>query len=136
MRADIRQAVEPRTEPAMVEAFVEILRSCQEVDDPSAALTRIAGRLHGLLAASMVAFLISDRDRPHAVAHAGAAWPSYLVVARRSSARRWPMVEMLGVGSWSKNGFLLRRSSFSPSRAQEKPGLLRNVRKTRSAPPG
>lgn len=73
LRAEIRESVaDPRTEPAMMEAFLEILRSCQEVDDPSAALGRIAARLHGLLAASAVAFVISDRDRPHAIAHAGA----------------------------------------------------------------
>ena len=72
LRADIREAVaEPRTEPAMVEAFLEILRSCQEVDDPTTALTRIANRLHGLLAASAVAFLIEHRDHPHAIASAG-----------------------------------------------------------------
>ncbi|MEO7158892.1 MAG: sigma 54-interacting transcriptional regulator, partial [Vicinamibacterales bacterium] len=79
LRADLRQCVtEPRPEPAMVEAFLEILRSCQEVDDPSTALTRIAGRLHDLLAASTVAFLIADRERPHVIAHIGAVSPSGL----------------------------------------------------------
>ncbi len=77
LRADIQESVaESRTEPAMVETFLEILRSCQEVDDPLAALTRIARRLHDVLAASSVAFLVGDRDRPHAIAHAGAVSPS------------------------------------------------------------
>jgi DNA-binding NtrC family response regulator len=69
----LRDSREPRTEPAMVEAFLEILRTCQEIDDPSMALSRIAMRLHDSLAASIVAFVIRDRDRPHAIAQAGAA---------------------------------------------------------------
>ena len=65
-----------RTEPAMVEAFLEILRACQDADDPAAALSRIAIRLRDSLAASTVAFVIRDRDRPHAIAHAGALAPA------------------------------------------------------------
>jgi DNA-binding NtrC family response regulator len=77
LRAHIVQSVaEPRTEPAMVEAFLEILRTCQEIDDPLAALSRIAVRLTDSLAASVVAFVIRDRERPHAIAHAGGAAPS------------------------------------------------------------
>ena len=66
----------PRTEPAMVESFLEILRTCQEIDDPSAALARIAMRLRDILAATIVAFVIRDRDRPHAIAHAGGLAPT------------------------------------------------------------
>lgn len=77
LRLHIQQAVaEPRTEPAMVDAFLEILRTCQEVEDPSTALSRIAIRLSDSLAASGVAFVIRDRDRPHAIAHAGGITPS------------------------------------------------------------
>ena len=72
----VHTVAEPRTEPAMVDAFLEILRTCQEFDDPSAALARIAMRLHDSLAASTVAFVIRDRDRPHAIAHAGGLAPS------------------------------------------------------------
>jgi DNA-binding NtrC family response regulator len=77
LRTHIQHSVsEPRTEPAMVEAFLEILRTCQEIDDPSAALARITIRLQDSLAASSVAFVIRDRDRPHAIAHAGGFAPS------------------------------------------------------------
>jgi DNA-binding NtrC family response regulator len=77
LRAHIQQTVaEPRTEPAMVESFLEILRTCQEADDPGAALSRIAVRLNESMAASAVAFMIRDRDRPHPIARAGALTPS------------------------------------------------------------
>lgn len=77
LRTHILQHVaEPRTEPAMVDAFLEILRTCQEIDDPSTALARIAMRLHDSLAASSIAFVIRDRDRPHAIAHAGGLSPA------------------------------------------------------------
>ena len=71
-----RFAIEARTEPAMVEAFLEILRICQEVEDTTNALARVACRLNETLVASRVAFVIRDRDQPHAVAHAGGAVPS------------------------------------------------------------
>ncbi len=71
-----RTAAEPRTEPAIIDAFLEILRTCQEVDDPSRALVRVAARLTHVVSASAVAFVITDRRRPHAVAHAGAFAPS------------------------------------------------------------
>ena len=86
LRTSIGSSVaEPRTEPAMIESFLEILRTCQEADDPSMALARIAMRLHDSLAATVVAFVIRDRDRPHAIAHAGAFAPaaSQLDVALR-----------------------------------------------------
>ena len=86
LREHIRSiAAEPRTEPAMVAAFLEILRTCQESDEPSVALSRIAVRLQELLAASAVAFIMADRDRPHVIAHAGAfaPVPAHLSVAMR-----------------------------------------------------
>ena len=76
-----RFSIEARTEPAMVEAFLEILRICQDVDDATAALARVAFRLNETLAASRVAFVIRDRDEPHAVAHAGGAVPSSVDLA-------------------------------------------------------
>ena len=86
LRARISQQVsEPRTEPAMVESFLDILRTCQESDEPSAALTRVAARLHHSLGATVVAFVIAERDRPHAIAYAGAVAPavSQLEIASR-----------------------------------------------------
>ncbi len=76
LRDHIRDTTEPRTEPAMVDAFLEILRTCQEVEDPATALSRVAMRLTHVLSASAVAFVIADRRRAHPVAHAGAFAPS------------------------------------------------------------
>lgn len=80
------QATEPRAEPAMVDALLDVLRICQEVDDPDRAMSRVAIKLHASLAASTVAVVIADRDRPHATAHAGHSSPSSadLVVATRA----------------------------------------------------
>ncbi|HUQ86942.1 MAG TPA: sigma 54-interacting transcriptional regulator [Vicinamibacterales bacterium] len=77
LRDRINQDVaEPKTEPAMVESFLEILRTCQEHEDPSTALQRVAMRLNHSLGATSVAFVIADRNRPHALAHAGTFAPS------------------------------------------------------------
>jgi DNA-binding NtrC family response regulator len=70
-----RAAIEARMEPAMVDAFLEILRICQDVGDPAIALSRVAGRLNEMLASSRVAFVIRDRDAPHAIASAGPGVP-------------------------------------------------------------
>ncbi|HJU44316.1 MAG TPA: sigma-54 dependent transcriptional regulator [Vicinamibacterales bacterium] len=75
LREHIGQAAIGRIEPAMVEAFLDILRICQDIEDPIVALTRVAMRLQEILAASRVAFVLRDRDRPHAVAYAGARLP-------------------------------------------------------------
>lgn len=83
LRAEI-QRPEPRLEPAMVDAFLEILRLCQEVDDPAIALSRVAARLHASLAAAAVAFVVADRHRPLAVAHAGACAPAAAQLDRAS----------------------------------------------------
>ena len=71
-----RAAIEARIEPAMVDAFLEILRICQDVGDPAIALSRVAARLNEMLAASRVAFVIRDRDDPHAIASAGPGVPA------------------------------------------------------------
>jgi DNA-binding NtrC family response regulator len=77
LRDQVSRAATPsRTEPAMVESFLEILRICQDVEDPTASLARVALRLNDTLAASRIAVVIRDRDRPHAAAHAGAALPA------------------------------------------------------------
>jgi DNA-binding NtrC family response regulator len=60
----------------MVEAFLEILRICQDAEDTANALARVACRLHETLVASRVAFVMRERDQPHAVAHAGGGVPS------------------------------------------------------------
>ena len=80
-----RQASAPGIEPAIVESFLDILRTCQESDEPSTALARVAMRLNHSLGATAVAFVIADRDRPHAIAHAGAFAPStaHLEIASR-----------------------------------------------------
>jgi DNA-binding NtrC family response regulator len=71
-----RPPAEPRIEPALLEVFHEILRTCQEIDDPSIALGRIAATLSNALATSAVIFAIADRDRVHAIAQAGSFTPS------------------------------------------------------------
>ena len=71
-----RAALEARIEPAMIDAFLEILRICQDAGDPAIALSRAAGRLNEMLASSRLAFVIRDRDEPHAIASAGACVPS------------------------------------------------------------
>jgi two-component system response regulator AtoC len=86
LRAHISQhASEPKTEPAMVESFLDILRTCQDSDDSPTALSRVAARLHHSLGATVVAFVIADRARPHPIAHAGAFAPSvaHLEIASR-----------------------------------------------------
>jgi len=77
LRARIhREADETRTEPAMVSAFLDILRTCQEIDEPDRALSRVAVQLRRSLAASVIAIVLADRDRPHATAYAGASVPA------------------------------------------------------------
>lgn len=77
VRASIRTAAgQSRFEPAMVEGLIDILRVCHELDDPSAALSRVADMLRSSMAASVVAFIIADRQHPHSAAHAGAYVPS------------------------------------------------------------
>jgi DNA-binding NtrC family response regulator len=69
-------AADTRNEPAMVDAFLDVLRTCQEIDEPDRALLRVAAKLRMSLAAGCVAIVIADRDRPQTVAHAGTAAPS------------------------------------------------------------
>jgi DNA-binding NtrC family response regulator len=71
-----RGAIDARTEPAMVDTFLDILRLFQDVDDPVLALSRAASRVNDTLAASRVAFVIRNRDQPHAIAFAGGMAPS------------------------------------------------------------
>jgi two-component system response regulator AtoC len=67
---------ETRTEPAMVDTFLEILRACQDVDDGALTLQRVAGLVHERLAASTVAFVTLHQHQPMPVAHSGADAPS------------------------------------------------------------
>jgi DNA-binding NtrC family response regulator len=77
LRARIQEAAaERRAEPAMVDAFLDVLRICQEADEPDRALNRVAAKLRVSLAASIVAVVIADRERPHAIALAGSSTPS------------------------------------------------------------
>ena len=59
----------------MVDAFLEILRACQESEDPSHALARVVALVRERLCVSTVAFVVHDRDDPHAIVHAGSAHP-------------------------------------------------------------
>lgn len=82
LRGRIQQQVtEPAAEPVMVDALVNMLRSCQDLDDPGAALSKVAAQLRASLAATVVAFVIADRQRPHVVAHAGAFSPPAALLA-------------------------------------------------------
>jgi two-component system response regulator AtoC len=67
--------VDMRTDPAMVETFLEFLRVGQEVEDSELTLNRAAALVRERLAASTVAFVARHRDDPMPVAHAGAAAP-------------------------------------------------------------
>ena len=81
----VRDAYEPKTEPAMVQAFLDVLRLCQEVDDASLALSRTCGLIRQHLSATCVAFVSRHRDQPYAITHAGASPPppAHLEVALR-----------------------------------------------------
>lgn len=69
-----------RSDPAMVETFMEILRACQEVDDGVLTLRRVAALVQERLAASSVAFVIRDHHQPTTVAHSGAEAPRAVVL--------------------------------------------------------
>lgn len=71
-----RAVIEARTESAMVDTFLDILRLFQDIDDPSLALSRAAARVSDTVAATRVAFAIRNHARPHAVAYAGNQVPS------------------------------------------------------------
>jgi DNA-binding NtrC family response regulator len=75
LREHIGRAAIAHAEPATADAFLEILRICQDVEDPAAALTRVAMRLQDVIAAGRVAFVIRDRERPHAAAYSGSRVP-------------------------------------------------------------
>lgn len=66
---------EPHAEPAMVNVFLDVLRTCQEVGDGTLALTRASALVRDALSATSVAVVARYRDRPHVVAHAGATPP-------------------------------------------------------------
>ncbi len=86
LRAQItRDAHEPRTEPALVDAFLDVLRICQEVEDAALALSRAAMLVRDILSATSVAFVSRHRDQPHVISHAGVLppAPSQLEVALR-----------------------------------------------------
>jgi DNA-binding NtrC family response regulator len=77
LRAQIaRDTSEPRTEPAMVRAFLDLLRVCQEIEDGSLALSRACGLIREQLSAACVAFVSRDRDRAHVVTHVGSMPPA------------------------------------------------------------
>ena len=77
LRAQItRDAHEPRTEPALVDVFLDVLRICQDVEDTALALSRAATLVRDVLSATAVAFVSRHRDEPHVVCHAGAAAPA------------------------------------------------------------
>lgn len=79
------ESLQPRVEPAVVDAFLDILRTCQDHEEPAAALVRVAGRLRQTLSATVVAIVVRDRERCFAIAHAGAVVPAASQL--RSAAR-------------------------------------------------
>jgi DNA-binding NtrC family response regulator len=64
-----------RPQPDMTESFLEILRVCQEIEDESLALTRVAVLLRERLSATSAAFVTRDDHSVRVIAHAGAAVP-------------------------------------------------------------
>src|SRR5262245_43174227 len=64
-----------RPQPDMTESFVEILRVCQEIEDESLALTRVAVLLRERLSAASTAFVVRENQSLRTIAHAGAAGP-------------------------------------------------------------
>ncbi len=86
LRAEMsRTTHEPLAEPALVEAFVGVLRICQDVEEPELALLRVAGALRERLSASTVAFTTIDGGTARVMTHAGAPLSSAegLALARR-----------------------------------------------------
>ena len=69
------QELAARPQPDMTESFLEILRVCQEIEDESLALTRVAVLLRERLSASSAAFVVNEHQGLRAIAHAGAAMP-------------------------------------------------------------
>lgn len=69
-RSDARAA---RVEPIIIEEFIEVLRVCQEHDEPDRALALVAARLRASLAASAVAVILPGHTTPVAAACVGNA---------------------------------------------------------------
>jgi DNA-binding NtrC family response regulator len=65
-----------RPQPDMTESFLEILRVCQEIEDESLALARVAVLLRERLSATSAAFIVNEHQSLRAIAHAGAAIPA------------------------------------------------------------
>jgi DNA-binding NtrC family response regulator len=65
-----------RIEPDMTESFLEILRACQEIEDESLALTRVAALLRERLSATVTAFVVSEHQSLRVLGHAGARVPT------------------------------------------------------------
>jgi DNA-binding NtrC family response regulator len=75
-----------RTQPAMTDAFLDILRVCQEIDDESLALTRVAALVRERLAATLVAFVACHQREIRVLGHSGTSVPAcrQLEVASRA----------------------------------------------------
>ncbi len=65
-----------RGEPDMGEAFLEILRVCQDIEDESLALTRVAALIRERLSATATAFVVAEHQSLRVLAHAGARVPT------------------------------------------------------------
>ena len=78
-------AQEPRAEPSMTGAFLDVLRICQDATPSTSALTRVAELLKDRLSAATVAFVGRDGQWPRVIAYAGASppVPGQLAVALR-----------------------------------------------------
>jgi two-component system response regulator AtoC len=62
-------------EPGMAESFLQILRICQEIEDESLALTRVAALVREKLSATIAAFVVKDHQL-RVLSHAGARVPA------------------------------------------------------------
>ena len=95
LREHIKQvSAEPRTEPAMVESFLDILRTCQESDDAITALSRVAVRLNHALGG--VRGRVRDRRSPAAT--------------RRRACRRVRAVGLAARGRVARPRYRCRRA--------------------------
>ncbi|MGH9384711.1 MAG: sigma 54-interacting transcriptional regulator [Vicinamibacterales bacterium] len=60
----------------MIESFLQILRVCQEIEDESLALTRVAAMLRERLSTTVAAFVVREHHGIRVVSHVGARSPT------------------------------------------------------------
>ena len=76
VRAEMgRQGQEPLAEPGFVDAFLHVLRICQDIEEPEIALARVASAIRDRVSAACVAFVDRERGALRVIGHAGAPLP-------------------------------------------------------------